>query len=204
MSDNEMATPQKSSLGYRLPNTFEPEYLSRGLWLETAWKRRLMPQHAEHTDARSRHDASVGHAGRFLASAGQFASDPDGKAAVLQFPRHTGAAIGLMRKRVGRTHMRQHHHVLDLPTTCWHVFPGKIAAPADTQNFAVTVREEFCFRLVDATELHRLPSLAKKVAARFNISSSCRRISFSLAAVWALAASTLTVLVALFLNASLL
>lgn len=33
----------------------------------------------------------------------------DGEAAVLQFPRHAWAAIGLVRKRIGRTHVRQHN-----------------------------------------------------------------------------------------------
>ena len=101
------------------------------------------------------------------------------KAAVLQFPCHGWAAIGLMRKRVGRAHMSQHHHVLALPMTCWAVFPGKMAALANAQTFAETVCGEFRFRLVDETELHRLPSLAKKVAARFSSWRSCRRILLS-------------------------
>ena len=51
-------------------------------------------------------------------------SSTDGKAAVLQISRHTGTAIGFVRQRVGRAHVRQHHHVLVLPMACWPVLQG--------------------------------------------------------------------------------
>lgn len=34
--------------------------------------------------------------------------------------------------------MRQHYHVLALPTTCWPVFLGRIAALTKAENFAET------------------------------------------------------------------
>jgi len=39
--------------------------------------------------------------------------------------------------------MRQHHHVLALPTTCGSILPGEIAALADIKNLAETVSGEF-------------------------------------------------------------
>src|SRR6202030_548565 len=59
------------------------------------------------------------------------------------------------------------------------ILPGKIAALADAKNLAETLDREFLLRRIDETEPHRLPSLAKKVAALFRISRSCRKISFS-------------------------
>src|SRR5271170_5575049 len=50
---------------------------------------------------------------------------------------------------------------------------------ADAKNLAQTLDGEFLLRRIDETEPHRLPSLAKKVAALFRISRSCRKISFS-------------------------
>ena len=58
--------------------------------------------------------------------------------------------------------------------------PGKISALADTKNLAQPMDGELFLRLINELESHRLPSLAKKVAARFRISRSCRRTSFSL------------------------
>jgi hypothetical protein len=80
------------------------------------------------------------------------------------------------RPRLALKGIRTGDPLFDHATT---VLPSKIATLADTQNLAETVCGEFCFRLVDDTELHRLPSLAKKGAARFSISRSCRKISFS-------------------------
>ncbi|AGS25558.1 hypothetical protein REMIM1_PE00472 (plasmid) [Rhizobium etli bv. mimosae str. Mim1] len=68
---------------------------------------------------------------------------------------------------------------LALSTACGLICPGKIAGLADVHNFAKTVCGEFRFRLVDEAELHRLPSLAKKLRHAFDISRSCRSISFS-------------------------
>ena len=75
--------------------------------------------------------------------------------------------------------MRQKNHVIALPATGGTIFPGKVAALADIENLAQPMHGELLLRLIDETESHRLPFLAKKVAARFRISRSCRRISFS-------------------------
>ena len=75
--------------------------------------------------------------------------------------------------------MGQQHHVLMLSTAGRSILPGKIAALADAKNLAETLDGEFLLRRIDETEPHRLPSLAKKVAALFRISRSCRKISFS-------------------------
>src|SRR5450432_1217047 len=75
--------------------------------------------------------------------------------------------------------MGQQHHVLILSTAGRSILPGKIAALADAKNLAETLDGEFLLRRIDETEPHRLPSLAKKVAALFRISRSCRKISFS-------------------------
>jgi hypothetical protein len=57
--------------------------------------------------------------------------------------------------------------------------PGEIAALADAESPAETMDGEFRFRRIDELEPHRLPSRAKKAVARFRMSRSCRRISFS-------------------------
>ena len=48
-----------------------------------------------------------------------------------------------------------------------------------TEHAAKAGCGELVLRLIDKAELHRLPSLAKKAAARLRISRSWRRISFS-------------------------
>src|SRR3954469_20009024 len=63
--------------------------------------------------------------------------------------------------------MRQQNHVLALSPTGGAILPGEIAALADAENFAEPVNGEFLLRLIDEAEPHRLPSLAKKVVARF-------------------------------------
>ena len=68
--------------------------------------------------------------------------------------------------------MRQQNHVLALSPTGGAILPGEIAALADAENFAEPVNGEFLLRLIDEAEPHRLPSLAKKVVARFRISRS--------------------------------
>ena len=61
--------------------------------------------------------------------------------------------------------MGQQHHVLMLSTAGRSILPGKIAALTDAKNLAETLDGEFLLRRIDETEPHRLPSLAKKVAA---------------------------------------
>src|SRR5258708_19258691 len=90
-----------------------------------------------------------------------------------------GGAVGCVRQCKGRANMGQQHHVLILSTAGRSILPGKIAALADAKNLAETLDGEFLLRRIDETEPHRLPSLAKKVAALFRISRSCRKISFS-------------------------
>src|SRR5580693_4909820 len=75
--------------------------------------------------------------------------------------------------------MGKQDQVLILWTTRRSILPGKIAALADAKNLAETLDGEFLLRRIDETEPHRLPSLAKKVAALFRLSRSCRKISFS-------------------------
>ena len=61
--------------------------------------------------------------------------------------------------------MGQQHHVLMLSTAGRSILPGTIAALTDAKNLAETLDGEFLLRRIDETEPHRLPSLAKKVAA---------------------------------------
>src|SRR5665647_2865360 len=75
--------------------------------------------------------------------------------------------------------MRQHYDVITLFSASRAAFPGEIPALADAENLAKSMHGELLLRLIDEIEPHRLPSLAKKVAARFKISRSWRRISFS-------------------------
>src|SRR3954454_1516814 len=103
----------------------------------------------------------------------------DYQAGVLQFPRHPGTAIRAVRQSKGRPDMRQQHHVFTLAATGWPISPGEIAALADAEHAAQTVDGEFRFRPINEREPHRLPSRAKKAAAFFRMSRSCRRISFS-------------------------
>jgi hypothetical protein len=74
--------------------------------------------------------------------------------------------------------MGQQRHVLMRSTAGRSILPGKIAALADAKNLAETLDGEFLLRRIDETQPHRLPSCAKKVAALFRISRSCRKISF--------------------------
>src|SRR5258708_13785323 len=92
---------------------------------------------------------------------------------------HGRAAVGCVRQCKGRGNMGQQRHVVILATAGRSILPGKIAALADAKNLAETLDGEFLLRRIDETEPHRLPSLAKKVAALFRISRSCRKISFS-------------------------
>lgn len=57
--------------------------------------------------------------------------------------------------------------------------PGAVAALADTKDAARAVRGELLLRLFNELETHRLPARAKKAVARFRMSRSWRRISFS-------------------------
>src|SRR3981189_3848950 len=75
--------------------------------------------------------------------------------------------------------MREQHHVVALGVASGPILPGKVAALADTQDAAETMHGELLFRLIDERESHRLPSRAKKAVARFRMSRSWRRISFS-------------------------
>src|SRR5271163_2628118 len=106
----------------------------------------------------------------------------DRKAAIPQFPRHSGTAIGAVRQGKGRADMRQQHHVVTLAAAGRPTPPGKIAALADTKHTAQAMDGEFRFRRIDEREPHRLPSRTKKAVAFFRMSRSCRRISFSAAA----------------------
>jgi hypothetical protein len=56
---------------------------------------------------------------------------------------------------------------------------SEVAALADTKGAAQAAHGELLLRLVDEPEAHRLPSRAKKAVARFRMSRSWRRISFS-------------------------
>src|SRR6202453_4276326 len=103
----------------------------------------------------------------------------DGDPVIAKLARHARAAVGCVRQCKGRANMGQQHHVLILSTAGRSILPGKIAALADAKNLAETLDGEFLLRRIDETEPHRLPSLAKKVAALFRISRSCRKISFS-------------------------
>src|SRR5271169_830303 len=103
----------------------------------------------------------------------------DGDPVIAKLARHARAAVGCVRQCKGRANMGQQHHVLMLSTAGRSILPGKIAALADAKNLAETLDGEFLLRRIDETEPHRLPSLAKKVAALFRISRSCRKISFS-------------------------
>src|SRR5271154_1136615 len=103
----------------------------------------------------------------------------DGDLVIAKLARHPWAAVGCVRPCKGRANMGQQRHVLMLSTAGRSILPGKIAALADAKNLAETLDGEFLLRRIDETEPHRLPSLAKKVAALFRISRSCRKISFS-------------------------
>lgn len=104
---------------------------------------------------------------------------PNGQTAVLQLPRHPRAAVGAVGQREGRPDVGQQHHVLVLAAAGRATLPGKIAALADAEDTAETVHGELLFRRIDECKPHRLPSLAKKTVARFRMSRSWRRISFS-------------------------
>ncbi len=75
--------------------------------------------------------------------------------------------------------MRQHDHVIVLALAGRPVLPGEITALADAEYTAEAVYGEILLRLIDERKPHRLPFGAKKAVARFSISRSCRRISFS-------------------------
>src|SRR4029077_20785473 len=103
----------------------------------------------------------------------------DGDPVIAKLAWHARAAVGCVRQCKGRANMGQQPHVLMPPTAGRSILPGKIAALADAKNLAETLDRDFLLRRIDETEPHRLPSLAKKVAALFRISRSCRKISFS-------------------------
>ncbi len=101
------------------------------------------------------------------------------QAIVAQVARHARAAVGTVRQCKGRPNMRQQHHVLVLAAAGRAPLPGEVATLTDAKDAAETVHGELLLRLVDELEAHRLPSLAKKAVARFRMSRSWRRISFS-------------------------
>src|SRR6202165_2827095 len=103
----------------------------------------------------------------------------DREAAIPQFPRHSGTAIGAVRQGKGRPDMCQQHHVVTLAAAGWPAPPGEIAALTNTKHAAQAMDGEFRFRPVDEREPHRLPSRAKKAVAFFRMSRSWRRVSFS-------------------------
>src|SRR6478672_9231464 len=75
--------------------------------------------------------------------------------------------------------MRQQHQVVPLAETGRALLPGEVPARADAEDLTQTLDGELLLRRIDELKSHRLPSLAKKVAALFRISRSWRRISFS-------------------------
>src|ERR1700687_1550365 len=103
----------------------------------------------------------------------------DREAAIPQFPRHSGTAIGAVRQGKGRPDMCQQHHVVTLAAAGWPTPPGEIAALTNTKHTAQAMDGEFRFRPIDEREPHRLPSRAKKAVAFFRMSRSWRRVSFS-------------------------
>jgi len=107
------------------------------------------------------------------------APSPDSKAIIPQLARHARTAIRAVRQRECRADMRQHHQVIALPPAGRTILPGEIAALADAEHLAQAVYGEILLRLIDERKPHRLPSRAKKAVARFSMSRSCRRISFS-------------------------
>src|SRR6476660_4093029 len=72
------------------------------------------------------------------------ATDPE--AAIPQFPRHPGTAIGGVRQGKGRPDMRRQHHVVTLAAAGWPTSPGEIAALAYAENAAQAVDGECRFR----------------------------------------------------------
>ena len=103
----------------------------------------------------------------------------DLQAVFLKLAGHARTAIGAERQGEGRTNVGQQHHVVSLTTTGWAGLPGKITALADAERRAHALNGELLFRHIDEPEPHRLPSRAKKAVARFRMSRSWRRISFS-------------------------
>jgi len=63
--------------------------------------------------------------------------------------------------------MRQQHHVVALASASRAILPGEVAALADPENLAQASDGELFLRRIGETESHRLPSLAKTVAALF-------------------------------------
>jgi len=59
--------------------------------------------------------------------------------------------------------MGEQDQVLALTTRGGPVLPGKVAARADVEDLAQTLAGELPLSLIDELELHRFPSLAKKV-----------------------------------------
>src|SRR6516164_2518147 len=114
-----------------------------------------------------------------LAHQASYPAAPDCEAAIPQFPRHSGTAIGAVRQGKGRPDMRQQHHVVALAAADQPTSPGEIAALANTKHAAQAMDGEFRFCPIDEREPHRLPSRAKKAVAFFRMSRSWRRISFS-------------------------
>ena len=69
-----------------------------------------------------------------LAHQAGYPAAADGKAAIPQFPRHSGTAIGAARQGKGRPDMRQQYHVVTLAAAGRPTSPGEIAALADTKH----------------------------------------------------------------------
>src|SRR6202011_1277546 len=105
----------------------------------------------------------------------------DREAAIPQFPRHSGTAIGAVRQGKGRPDMCQQHHVVTLAAAGWPTPPGEIAALTNTKHTAQAMDGEFRFRPINEREPHRLPSRAKKAVAFVRMSRSCPAVT-SLAA----------------------
>src|SRR5271166_3382721 len=103
----------------------------------------------------------------------------DREAVVPQVSGHARAAVGSVRHGEGRAHMGEQDHVFALSSACGTILKGEVAARADAENLAKALAEKLLLRRIDEAELHRLPSLAEKVAALIRISRSCRRISVS-------------------------
>src|SRR4051812_19289859 len=75
--------------------------------------------------------------------------------------------------------MGEQDQVLALTARRGPVLPGEVAARADVEDLAQTQDRELSLRRIDEPKPHRRPSLTKKAGARFRISRSWRRTSFS-------------------------
>src|SRR3954452_22310769 len=104
---------------------------------------------------------------------------PDGQALILEFARHSWAAIGAIRLSKGGPDMGEQHQIVALTLAGRTTSPGKVPALAHLKNLAQALDGEFRFRRIDEREPHRLPSLAKKAVAFLRMSRSWRSTSFS-------------------------